>query len=81
MLDDGIDTPTFALGKEDMQVELDQSETIQLNGVDGEDQPRESEEDLRKKYEMWEVFQEEQHESMYVRMTRLHGCAYLSLVL
>ena len=66
VLDGGDDTRNVAFSKEDMQVdvsELARPETIQLDGgMDGGEQPEESEEELKRKQEMWEVFQEEQHE-------------------
>ena len=39
-----------------------QAETMQVDDANGREQPEESEEERRRKQEIWEVFQEERHE-------------------
>ena len=39
-----------------------QAEKLQVDDADGREQPEESEEERKRKQELWEVFQEERHE-------------------
>lgn len=56
-----------------MEVDAAEEDTIQPDDVTGREQPEESEEELKRKQEIWEVFQEERHEGAFTSKAKWHS--------
>lgn len=74
VLDGDHDTQDVIPAAKKMQVdghEPEQPDAMQVDGADGGEQPAEIDEELNRRQEIWEVFQEEHHEGPFASCTPL----------